>query len=681
MGALVASIMDLSDKRKTLAALQSPECGFCELPGGVWTWTCEQEPLAAAVQAPQGSAFALASVMGLPFVRLRAALPEEFFAGSVGQALGRRTGLSAQGLQDARDDDVAAMLELAAALSCFGAPSAKHIPAFDTTEPWQEDGTPRIMHAPPARSKAAVVVGRDDVSAPREQRIGKQMPRKSMDLEDSWPTPSRLVGTALALAFMSNAKTLSVVELARRTAVASAFFAGVTVPGTVHGFDSLLSIFLVMLSPGNLSGRHDWLSKARLWRLILLQQVDGGWRQTDSLAFAIEAHAGKKPDHVPKRSKLLDIINMFTDAELDDMIDDVLTDSDRGSEGDDAEAERDGKASSGKLLSDDPLAFSAAAIRRRLPRALAKANARYDEYKAAEAERAARERKDHVARRAEAFAAARRAEALAAAATQPQPLPSLNDYLNLLVEPFLPVTRPVAHISGSLEPWRGVLSDSSAGESYGGSRLVAARSKPRHVTKELAIAIPPQRVPVERIWSTALALSVLEEADSSWLADDEAATERTIVDVGRAFLRAQARDSRRVRFLLKRGVLAQAASKARSDWRRIQAAHVAQLRDLDVINQFTALTHIQRASARIVRSCMIDHSTFAVFLDTEGYLARWQRFTILVTLVLSTLLTSIWFYCASAQPRLAFLLPPDILTARRLSRRNLLRRDPRHPGL
>ena len=35
------------------------------------------------------------------------------------------------------------------------------------------------------------------------------------------------------------------------------------------------------------------------------------------------------------------------------------------------------------------------------------------------------------------------------------------------------------------------------------------------------------------------------------------------------------------------------------------------------------------------------------FLDTDGYIMRWQRLMILFTLVLFTLLTSIWFYCAS----------------------------------
>ena len=106
-----------------------------------------------------------------------------------------------------------------------------------------------------------------------------------------------------------------------------------------------------------------------------------------------------------------------------------------------------------------------------------------------------------------------------------------------------------------------------------------------------------------------------------------------------------------------------------------------QLRDAEVVSRFNALTHFQRASARIVRSLMTDHryvceyacalraaarrlslmllttctrSTFATFLDTDGYIQRWQRFMLLVTLVLSTLLTSIWFYCASQCASAAF---------------------------
>jgi hypothetical protein len=172
---------------------------------------------------------------------------------------------------------------------------------------------------------------------------------------------------------------------------------------------------------------------------------------------------------------------------------------------------------------------------------------------------------------------------------------------------------------------------------------------------------PRERVPCERIWATALALSVMEELDSCWLVDAEDADDsdeddapmRTIVDAGREFLEAQARADRRVKKLLKSGALAAAAKKARRDWKAIQNHNVSALREADVINRFTALMHIQRASARVVRSMMTDHGTFATFLDTDGYIMRWQRFMILVTLVLSTLLTSIWFYCAFPPARLS----------------------------
>jgi hypothetical protein len=154
-------------------------------------------------------------------------------------------------------------------------------------------------------------------------------------------------------------------------------------------------------------------------------------------------------------------------------------------------------------------------------------------------------------------------------------------------------------------------------------------------------------VPIERIWTTVLAVETLRELRCSWLVDDEAEVARTIVDAGFDFLIAQAHADRRVRRLLRSGALFDAARRARRDWAALQRSAVGQLRDADLINRFTALTHLQRASARVVRSMCTDHSTFSTFLDVDGYIMRWQRFMILITLVLSTLLVSIWFYCAS----------------------------------
>ena len=703
--------MDVGEKRRTLAALQSPECGFQALPGGVWTWSCEQEPLTEAVQAPRGSAFALSAVIGLPFVRLRAALPEDYFAGTVGQALGRRAGLSARGLQDAHDENVAAMKQLADAFSCC-APAAKpqkRIPAFggakyDGSDP--EDNSPNYQ-AMPLRPKG--VVG--PILLPKSRRAPSpdEMPApprlRKPAAADARPTPSRLVGTALALAFCANAKTLSVVELARRTAAASAFFSGITVPGTMHGFDDLLARFKVLLSPGNMSTRGDWLAKARLWRLILLQQPDGSWRMTDSLAFAFEAHAGKRPKHVPKRSKLLDFIGLFTgDTGLDDIIDEALSDDDADSDA--SSGSEDGAGF--KKSYDCPLTFSAVAMRKRLPRELLAVNARY------EAAKAEAEARDKAARRAadaatrEARRATRRAEELAAAAAARKPEPqlalpftagSLGTFFSAL--PALPFAAAESAPAKLAPPARRPpLLTAPTSASTGGE---SERNRGYEQKRERL----PRRIPVERIWSTALALSVLEESDSSWLADGEAEPERTVVDVGRAFLAQQARGSRRVRRLLRSGALVAAAEKARNDWKRITEAHVAQLcvplrcarvllhcrrlalthapstmlplrREMDVINKFTALTHLQRASARVVRSVMTDHSTFAVFLDTAGYLARWQRFMILITLVLSTLLTSIWCVFPSVGLNLDRLMSPPRSQVFLLARRAVLRRDAQH---
>ena len=574
--------MDVGEKRRTLAALQSPECGFQALPGGVWTWSCEQEPLTEAVQAPRGSAFALSAVMGLPFVRLRAALPEDYFAGTVGQALGRRAGLSARGLQDAHDENVAAMKQLAAGFSCC-APAAKpqkQIPAFggakydEDSDP--EDNSPNYQTMLPRPNG---VVG--PILLPKSRRAPSpdEMPApprlRKPAAADARPTPSRLVGTALALAFCANAKTLSVVELARRTAAASAFFSGITVPGTMHGFDDLLARFKVLLSPGNMSTRGDWLAKARLWRLILLQQPDGSWRMTDSLAFAFEAHAGKRPKHVPKRSKLLDLIGLFTgDAGLDDIIDEALSDDDADS--DDSSGSEDGAGF--KKSYDCPLTFSAVAMRKRLPRELLAVNARY------EAAKAEAEARDKAARRAaeaaarEARRTARRAEELAAAALARKPEPQLAlpfatgsmgaFFAALPALPFAAAESAPAALAPPARRHPPVAAPTSLSTGGGSERDRGCEQKRGRL---------PRRVPVERIWSTALALSVLEESDSSWLADDEAEPERTVVDVGRAFLAQQARESRRVRRLLRSGALAEAAEKARKDWKRITEAHVAQL--------------------------------------------------------------------------------------------------------
>jgi len=667
VGAVIAFIMDVRERKSTLALLQQSEMGFEEHEDGAWTWTCEQREMRRAVEPPGGSAFHLATVFGIPFVRLRAALPEAMFAGSVGRALGRKAGLSVTGLQEARDENVAVLQQLRQSMSCF-APPRQRIPEFDAESDAASPKTPK----PPGSPPSPVASGRKH----RSRSKGKQARRSPRTSESERTARAEcIVGTALAFAFMDNAKTLPVAELAHRKAAASAHLAGVRLPGIDRGFDELLDLFLVMLSAGNLSSRGDWLEKSRLWRLILLQRADGGFDLTESLAFALQAHEGGVPERPKPDSKIRQLIAAFLeDDDFDDVIEEALSDDESDKADDDKkplsaeEQKEELKRQQQGHKQDCPLTFSGRAVRQRLPRALSGINT-MRERRHKEAALAALERLQAAAAEAAAVEARRatareESQARAVAAV----IASQREVLHMRLQSMLQDAVGQFASPQQDEPSRAVAS--------------AAGSPPPEHAPALPSPLPPlvlppaskpaRAVPADRIWATVLAQSVLSEMDTAWLLsgeDEGPAPWRTVVDGAAEYLDAQGRADKRVRKLLKSGVLTDAAEHARRDWRRIQAANVAALRDADVINQYTALAHLQRASARVVRSVMTDHSTFATFLDTDGYIMRWQRLSafpfrllarpawahapnravILLTLVLSTLLVSIWFYCASRQ--------------------------------
>lgn len=70
-------------------------------------------------------------------------------------------------------------------------------------------------------------------------------------------------------------------------------------------------------------------------------------------------------------------------------------------------------------------------------------------------------------------------------------------------------------------------------------------------------------------------------------------------------------------------------------WRAAMEFAISKTRAADLIQSVHTLTHVQRASGRIVKSIQTNHETFATFLDADGFLRRWQRFMILMTLVAS----------------------------------------------
>jgi hypothetical protein len=165
-----------------------------------------------------------------------------------------------------------------------------------------------------------------------------------------------------------------------------------------------------------------------------------------------------------------------------------------------------------------------------------------------------------------------------------------------------------------------------------------------HLPATLA-ALGRQGVHTTRVWATLLAMVALEGCDIGWLiSEDEDPVERTVVDAADAYLRAQAEEHPALGDLLRSGELHDAARRARKQWVRLMEAKIGAVRKAELTKALRSVEYVERASARFVLSLMTEHEQFSTFLDESDAIMRWQRWMILMTLVCSALLVSIWFY-------------------------------------
>ena len=215
------------------------------MEGDAWLWRFSLDPLKTDVGAPTGPAVGITEMLGVPFARLRAALPDEMLPRwDLGTALGRARVLS----KEALESNLPLQRELAPRL--FG--SRKTAPG-DTEA------------APEAAIDTAA-----DVAAADEERL------------------ELFVGTALVLAFLQVAQLVPVVELAKLKGAAKRYFGDFVTPAG-WDFDKTATDFVTLTSPGVMNGTRRWLPRARLWRLILSQSTEGYWDATTTTAFAVEA--------------------------------------------------------------------------------------------------------------------------------------------------------------------------------------------------------------------------------------------------------------------------------------------------------------------------------------------------------------------------------------------------------
>ena len=280
VGAFIGYGLDRDEKKKLLARLMRPECGFRLGQHGEWLWHLDHKDMDQEVEAPQGTAVALCGVFGMPFSRLRMALPEELMPGKLAHAMGRKYGLSVSRMRADKERETEALRRIAQGLksmiTCSGGRDDKAVKG-DVQEVHAGNGlaaasdTPHLGPITPPVFSAGI----DDLE------LGPDKHSERLSAEDA-------VGTALVYAFILNAALLSPEELSRQFQASSHVLRHVPT-GNQWSFSELYDRMSVMLSAGNLNAKADWVERARLWRLFLSQNKDGSWDASATVAFSVLA--------------------------------------------------------------------------------------------------------------------------------------------------------------------------------------------------------------------------------------------------------------------------------------------------------------------------------------------------------------------------------------------------------
>jgi hypothetical protein len=78
LGAAAGFALDARERRAFLARLQADDVGFrTGKDDSCWLWRFSLDLLQGDIDSPTGTAVALTALLGLPFARLRTAIPDE----------------------------------------------------------------------------------------------------------------------------------------------------------------------------------------------------------------------------------------------------------------------------------------------------------------------------------------------------------------------------------------------------------------------------------------------------------------------------------------------------------------------------------------------------------------------------------------------------------------------------
>ena len=292
-GAAVGGAMDRRERQMYLEKLRQPHMGYRVAEDGAWVWSFSVDPMHDIIDAPTGPAVEICELLGIPFARLRFALPDELVSWDMPTALGRTYGMSRSGWESAATD------------------LKEKLPSFF--------GSFR-------RSRSSRSSQMDPTAVEEAARAHQDM-----------LTMEEFVGTAVVLAFLQVAALMPVAQLEERDSAAARHFDGVT---TAFGrdFSTTRVDFITLLSPGILNMEKKWMPRARLWRLILSQSTKGYWYApvqaavlpicahafafrdaSTTTALVLEARTSEEVDVLPKTlfMKVVDVFRGLMESNAD----------------------------------------------------------------------------------------------------------------------------------------------------------------------------------------------------------------------------------------------------------------------------------------------------------------------------------------------------------------------------
>jgi hypothetical protein len=337
LGAALGALQDRSERQRTLARLHSRALGFTPCDSGdeaAWVWELRQEAVKRDLDTLAGPAANAARLVGMPYIRLRAALPEELLpGGSVATATGRACGLSAAAVE-ANSRDYLRSLALPSAGVCCGA----------AADEYDDDNTA----SPPAL--------RADQAADTDAAL-------------------QFGSTAFMYALLSMRCLLAEAEITAQRERSIAYFARLGLDGADGSrFMRTVEQLKAMLASDNLRKRANWLNRARLWRLILLSNDAGCYDSTQGLAFALLA-VTQQPAAVSAATSVLarawNAVGALVSLQQGAAADDALAPSSahhHDASAKDAPPTLMDVSPEDAATADCPLSFSAAAILGSMPR-------------------------------------------------------------------------------------------------------------------------------------------------------------------------------------------------------------------------------------------------------------------------------------------------------------------------